>query len=74
VSYLQHLSKLAQQDSLAPEIRAELLLQLTTIQQPLKSAKDAHALLLQQLVTQAQKDAANLSKIKALQAPPGSPI
>ncbi len=74
VSYLQHLSKLAQQDSLAPEIRAELLLQLTTIQQPLKSAKDAHALLLLQLVTQAQKDAANLSKIKALQAPPGSPI
>lgn len=74
VSYLQHLSKLAQQDGLAPEIRAELLQLLTTIQQPLKSAKDAHALLLLQLVTQVQKDAANLSKIKALQAPPGSPI
>lgn len=74
VSYLQHLSKLAQQEQLAPEIRAELLLMLSTIQQQVKSSKDAHGLLLQQFVSQAQKDAANLSKIKALQPPPGSPI
>ena len=74
VSYLLHLSKLAQTEQLAPEIRAELLLMLNTIQQGAKAAKDAHSLLLLQLATQAQKDAANLGKLKVLQPPPGSPI
>ncbi|OBP16962.1 peptidase [Rheinheimera sp. SA_1] len=74
VSYLLQISKLAQNEQLAPEIRAELLVLLNTIQQGAKAAKDAHSLLLQQLATQAQKDAANLSKLKALAPPPGSPI
>lgn len=74
VIYLLQLSKLAQNEQLAPEIRAELLLMLTTIQQNAKAAKDGHSLLLLQLATQAQKDAANLGKLKALQPPPGSPI
>lgn len=74
VSYLLQLSKLAQNEQLAPEIRADLLVLLNTIQQGAKAAKDAHSLLLQQLATQAQKDAANLGKLKALAPPPGSPI
>ena len=74
VSYLLQLSKLAQTGQLAPEIRAELLLMLTQITQTVKTGKDAHSQLLLQLATQAQKDAANLGKLKALQPPPGSPI
>ncbi|WP_206099610.1 zinc-dependent metalloprotease [Rheinheimera riviphila] len=74
VSYLLQLSTLAQNEQLAPEIRAELLLMLTQIGQSAKAAKDAHSQLLLQLATQAQKDVANLGKLKALQPPPGSPI
>ena len=74
VNYLQHLSQLAQSEQLAPEIRAELLVQLDKIQQQHKAGNDAHAKLLTQLAIQAQKDAANLGKLKAILPPPGSPI
>ena len=74
VNYLQQLSQLAQSEQLAPEIRAELLVQLDKIQQQHKAGNDAHAKLLSQLAIQAQKDAANLTKLKAILPPPGSPI
>lgn len=74
VSYLQQMSKLAQSEQLAPEIRAEMLVQLENIQKQYKVGNDAHAKLLTQLAIQAQKDVANLSKLKAILPPPGSPI
>ncbi len=74
VSYLQALAQLAQSEQLAPEIRADLMAQLQSIQQSMAKANDAPSKFMLQLAIQAQKDAANLSKIKALLPPPGSPI
>ncbi|MDP5185667.1 MAG: zinc-dependent metalloprotease [Alishewanella sp.] len=74
ISYLQQLLALAKSAELAPELRAELLFHLQGLSEKFALGNDAHHLLLLKMAGQVSNAAADLNKVKTLQAPPGSPI